>query len=148
MDNSNYWIALLIMAWVKKWKYVCCRNRAYSCFDLFTYCYFNIFSWRLIMLSSIPGNTFYIRCCWVSTSFILIQNEKCRCVTHMLMYLLIQHSVQFTLNQYMLWLMYSDWNHSEAENKSSHKKGHLFLRMLVCQSVCLVSITLLGQNAG
>lgn len=59
----------------------------------------------------------------LSTSFIFVQNEKCRCVTHMLMYLLIQYSVQFILNQYMLWLMYSDWNHSEAENKSSHEKG-------------------------
>ena len=83
------------------------------------------------MLSSASGNTFYKSCCWASTSFIFVQNEKCRCVTHMLMYLLIQHSVKFTFNQYTL-LMYSGWNHSEAENKSSHVRG-----LIISQNVGL-----------
>lgn len=136
MDNFHYWMALLTTAWIKKWKYICCRKRAHACFDLFTCCYFKVFLRRLIMLSTISGNPFYVPCCWVSTSFIFVQNEKCRYVTLMLICLLVQHSVQFALNQYMLRLMYSDWNLQKLKRKAVMRKGWLFLRMLVCQSVC------------
>lgn len=85
-------------------KYLCCRIE-YNHVSICPFNYLYIFK-----------ESFY----WDSTYFIFLQNKICIYTIHILMYLLTKHSIKFTLNTYILWLMYSGWNHSEPENKSRH----------------------------
>lgn len=88
----------------EKWKHVCGRDTVHSCFDSFAYCYFKNLSegW---LCSAQCQEILSTEVLFGSLPLVFVHNKKCRCATHMLMYLLIQYSVQFTANPYTLWLM-------------------------------------------